>query len=236
MRLRIAIGSIFDVLYIVFIAILFYTIVGMVACPSEADAATLVLPFANQDNGFSTQLVLVNHGVLDAPVEHYFDTFGVGGGVVPVVPAKAAWRSLPRWPEAGVGVATVDVPDGIEAFVLIGTPAGSLIRIDALQPIDAAHQGELIGFPAPPDCQTFVFVGSVAGGRAIVVGADGLAEQWSQWRDLKAGEAAIFDVTNSREVVRQQGGEVYAFSYSWSPNGTVSVGAPTILSKPVFVP
>lgn len=195
-------------------------------------SAAAALPFVNQTNGFSTRLVLVNHGTTDATITHYFDPIGVGA-TPPIVAAKTALRSQAGWPHDGTGVAELELPADVEAFTEITTPAGALIRLGALPEIVPGTLddpiAEFLGFPA--GYESYLFIASPGGAVARVVSCDGAASRWASTVTIPAGGAAVVVPLSDRETVEALTGDVYAFAYSWDPAGSVSCFVPTIAPR-----
>jgi hypothetical protein len=173
---------------------------------SVATAAEVALPFYN-DFGYSTTFVYINN--TDAPVA--IDEAPVVISPQPpakTIAARSAYRSANV--NAGLGVAIVNVPDGVEALSEIRTPHGAIIPIEPLVAMETARFYNI----KPLDGFNSAVIIVAATDTAISIDGGGAFK-------LSAGESAAIATSNDTLKVSNKwnispappSGKFYAFGY-----------------------
>jgi hypothetical protein len=167
-----------------------------------AFGADLTFPFINS-GGYSTTFVLVNPGDAPIAVPNFWQPFGAGGQP-PTIAARSASR-FEAFPRAGIGVFTMDVPDGLRPYVEITTRLQTMTRVGPLAP--AATSFDFYDLRQTDDLESYVFVSAPHYGPLDLASVDG------QFVWLAEGDGTSITRASSAHAVVVSPVPVYSFGF-----------------------
>jgi hypothetical protein len=144
-----------------------------------AHGEEIALPYANA-NGYSTTLVKINP--TDQTIVH--PVLIISPPLVELFEPRSVVRS-PFGPE-GVGVLTIEIPEGVVAYVEFTTPLGTIARAHPLELMTGAY---LFDVPTDETLESHVFVSSPGGGAYTLTSGEDVHRGY-----LQPGEAQLIPV------------------------------------------